>query len=339
MGAALVLRREALDEVGLFDESFFLYSEEVDLQARLHRAGWEVHYFPDVSVVHHESQFSADIPERRINEMWRSRHRYWQKHHSGAGARVAALATGAQYAARGCVVSDRGTRSGRRSAHAAPRARCLACDGAGSARAGGRMERPCGQYAAALAARRSCSSRCPCWGWRACFPPHGVGLWLRLVAASLVLLLPGALVARALRLRGASATVAWGLGALGPALLLVFVVHGSILLALVVLGVVAVAALPFALRVVSGPPPGDTLVVALLGLAFGLVLWHVAGVVTGDALFHLGRVQKLVRVRRPARPFAWTSSQTAACTRDTPSRSGTRFLRSSRRSAESVRRR
>lgn len=103
MGAAVVLRREALDEIGLFDESFFLYSEEVDLQARLHSAGWEVHYFPRVTVVHHESQFSADIPERRINEMWRSRHRYWQKHHSGAGARVAALATGAQYAVRAAL--------------------------------------------------------------------------------------------------------------------------------------------------------------------------------------------------------------------------------------------
>jgi N-acetylglucosaminyl-diphospho-decaprenol L-rhamnosyltransferase len=102
-GAAVVLRREALDEVGLFDEGFFLYSEEVDLQARLHRSGWEVHYFPKVSVVHHESQFSTDIPERRINEMWRSRHRYWRKHHSGAGARVAALATGAQYAARAAL--------------------------------------------------------------------------------------------------------------------------------------------------------------------------------------------------------------------------------------------
>jgi N-acetylglucosaminyl-diphospho-decaprenol L-rhamnosyltransferase len=100
MGAALVLRREALDEVGLFDEDFFLYSEEVDLQFRLRQAGWEVHYLPGVSVIHHESQFSAEIPERRINEMWRSRHRYWRKHHTGAGARVAALATGAQYAVR-----------------------------------------------------------------------------------------------------------------------------------------------------------------------------------------------------------------------------------------------
>ena len=100
MGAAIVLRREALAEVGLFDEDFFLYSEEVDLQFRLRQAGWEVLYVPDVTVVHHESQFSAGVPERRINEMWRSRHRYWHKHHSGAGARLAALATGAQYAAR-----------------------------------------------------------------------------------------------------------------------------------------------------------------------------------------------------------------------------------------------
>ena len=133
----------------------------------------------------------------------------------------------------------------------------------------------------------------PLLGVARLLPASGVGLWLRLVAASLVVLLPGALVARAVRLRGASATVAWGLGALGPALLLVFVVHSSMVLALVVLGVLGVVALPFALRVVSGPPAWDTLTIACAGLVFGIVLWHVAGVVTGDALFHLGRVQKL----------------------------------------------
>jgi len=101
MGAAVLLRREALDEVGLFDEEFFIYSEETDLCRRLRRAGWRTQYFPEVTVVHHESQFSAGIPERRINEMWRSRHRYWAKHHPAAGARAAALLTGAQYALRG----------------------------------------------------------------------------------------------------------------------------------------------------------------------------------------------------------------------------------------------
>ncbi len=133
----------------------------------------------------------------------------------------------------------------------------------------------------------------PMLGIARLLPAHGFGLWLRLVAATLVLFLPGALVARALRLRGASVCVAWALAALVPALVVVFLVHTTIWIALVVLGVVAVCALPFALRVVSGPPAWDTLGVALLGLVFGIALWHVAGVVHGDALFHLGRVRKL----------------------------------------------
>ncbi len=133
----------------------------------------------------------------------------------------------------------------------------------------------------------------PLLGIARLLPDYGVGLWLRLVAASLVLLLPGALVARALRLRGASLTIAWALAALVLALAVVFLVHTSIWVALAVLGAVALAALPFSARVAAGPPAWDTLAVALGGLAFGIALWHVAGIVHGDALFHLGRVRKL----------------------------------------------
>jgi GT2 family glycosyltransferase len=103
MVAALLVRREALDEVGIFDEEIFIYSEETDLCRRLRNAGWRTQFFPSVTVVHHESQFSVGIPERRINEMWRGRHLYWRKHHSAAGARTAALLTGAQYAVRGLI--------------------------------------------------------------------------------------------------------------------------------------------------------------------------------------------------------------------------------------------
>ena len=136
----------------------------------------------------------------------------------------------------------------------------------------------------------------PLLGIARLLPAHGVGLWLRLVAATLVLLVPGSLIARSLRLRGASATIVWSLAALAPALLLVFVVHSSIWLALIVLAVIAAVAVPFALRVVSGPPAWDTLAIALGGLALGIAVWYVAGVVTGDALFHLGRVRKLVEL-------------------------------------------
>ena len=133
----------------------------------------------------------------------------------------------------------------------------------------------------------------PLLGLARLLPAEGTGLWLRLVAASLVLFIPGALVARALRVRGASATVAWALAALGVALALVFLVHTAIWVALAVLGAIALAALVPALGVVSGPRAWDTVAVSVAGLAFGIALWHVAGVVHGDALFHLARVRKL----------------------------------------------
>ncbi len=51
-GPALLVRREAVDAVGLFDESFFMSSEETDWLTRFRRAGWKVLFFPGAEVVH-----------------------------------------------------------------------------------------------------------------------------------------------------------------------------------------------------------------------------------------------------------------------------------------------
>jgi N-acetylglucosaminyl-diphospho-decaprenol L-rhamnosyltransferase len=51
-GPALLVRREAADAVGLFDETFFMFSEEVDWMTRFRRAGWKVLFFPDAQVMH-----------------------------------------------------------------------------------------------------------------------------------------------------------------------------------------------------------------------------------------------------------------------------------------------
>jgi N-acetylglucosaminyl-diphospho-decaprenol L-rhamnosyltransferase len=51
-GPALLVRREAADAVGLFDEDFFMFSEEVDWMTRFRRAGWTVMFYPDAEVVH-----------------------------------------------------------------------------------------------------------------------------------------------------------------------------------------------------------------------------------------------------------------------------------------------
>jgi GT2 family glycosyltransferase len=65
VGACLCLRAEALRQVGLFDERFFMYSEEIDLCRRLHAAGWRVRYVPRAEVAHIEGGSSrADLAAR-----------------------------------------------------------------------------------------------------------------------------------------------------------------------------------------------------------------------------------------------------------------------------------
>ena len=54
MGSAcLMLRRSALDKVGLLDEEYFIYGDEADLQYRLKKDGWELFYLPDVTTIHY----------------------------------------------------------------------------------------------------------------------------------------------------------------------------------------------------------------------------------------------------------------------------------------------
>jgi hypothetical protein len=122
-------------------------------------------------------------------------------------------------------------------------------------------------------------------------PATGVGLGLRLGAATACLLIPGALIARALRLRGLAPAFAWALAALIGALALTFALHRSLWLTLVVLAAVSVAALPFSFR---AQLPFDRIEPAVVaaGIAFGIALWFVA-VLDGDAFFHLARVRKL----------------------------------------------
>jgi GT2 family glycosyltransferase len=80
-GCFLVIRREALREVGLLDEDFFMYGEDVDWCRRFWKAGWEVAYSPDAVAVHYGGASSANAPVRFYVEMHRSRLRYFTKHH------------------------------------------------------------------------------------------------------------------------------------------------------------------------------------------------------------------------------------------------------------------
>jgi len=51
--ACLLLRRSALDDIGLLEEEYFIYGDEADLQYRLHKAGWGVYYLPNATTIHY----------------------------------------------------------------------------------------------------------------------------------------------------------------------------------------------------------------------------------------------------------------------------------------------
>lgn len=151
----------------------------------------------------------------------------------------------------------------------------------------------------------------PALGISRALPDTGWGLWVRLAAATACLLLPGALLARALRIGLFSAVLAWSLGALFVAMAVVFAVHASLTLALVLLALIGVGALAWVLFGASntvsqarfsarkdGSRASNTvlqgLLVAAAGLGLGIALWFITTHLTGgDDFFHLARVRKL----------------------------------------------
>ena len=88
--AAMLVRREAAEQVGYLDPDFFVYSDETDFCKRLRDSGWTVLHVPAARAVHHE-QLATDLARerRRIVEFHRGRDRYLRKHR---GPVVAALA-------------------------------------------------------------------------------------------------------------------------------------------------------------------------------------------------------------------------------------------------------
>jgi len=88
VGACLCLRPEAIHEVGLFDERFFMYSEETDLCRRLRARGWRVRYVPRAEVVHLEGGSSRTDLAARDQRFQSSKLRYADKWH-GRGVALA----------------------------------------------------------------------------------------------------------------------------------------------------------------------------------------------------------------------------------------------------------
>lgn len=79
MGACMMLRRSALEEVGMLDEQFFMYTEEVDLCYRLLQQNWELWYVPSAKVLHYGQASSRQASEKMFVELYRSKVQFYRK--------------------------------------------------------------------------------------------------------------------------------------------------------------------------------------------------------------------------------------------------------------------
>jgi len=78
-GACLLARRTAVEQIGLLDETYFIYGEDLDWCYRFILGGWRVHYYPKVVVLHHKGGTSRHHSARLIVQFYRSNLRLYRK--------------------------------------------------------------------------------------------------------------------------------------------------------------------------------------------------------------------------------------------------------------------
>jgi GT2 family glycosyltransferase len=102
-GCFLMARREALERVGLLDERFFIYKEDVDWCKRFADAGWGVRFYPAARAIHYGGASSSAAPAAFLIEMEKANLQYWHKHHGLLACNMAAAISLAHYCLRMCA--------------------------------------------------------------------------------------------------------------------------------------------------------------------------------------------------------------------------------------------
>ena len=83
LGACILFRMQSLVEVGLMDEDYFMYTEEVDLCTRLKKANWELFWVPEAQIIHYGGQSTQQIAQEMFLRLYESKLTYFRKHRGG----------------------------------------------------------------------------------------------------------------------------------------------------------------------------------------------------------------------------------------------------------------
>ncbi len=81
VGACMLVRKKAINEVGLMDENFFFYYEDMDWCCRMRERGWSVYFHPDAFIYHIRGESSKQLNEKAIIEFWKSKYYFFKKHY------------------------------------------------------------------------------------------------------------------------------------------------------------------------------------------------------------------------------------------------------------------
>jgi GT2 family glycosyltransferase len=79
-GAFLMIRKKVIDDIGLLDERFFMYGEELDWCLRAKKAGWPVMYYPNAEIIHYKGECSKFNHRKAAFEFYRSMYLFHKKH-------------------------------------------------------------------------------------------------------------------------------------------------------------------------------------------------------------------------------------------------------------------
>ena len=90
-GAFMLIRKKTLDEVGLLDETFFMYGEDIDLSYRITKAGWKNYYFADTSIIHYKGESTKKGSLNYVYTFYNAMDIFAKKHLSGGQTKIFSL--------------------------------------------------------------------------------------------------------------------------------------------------------------------------------------------------------------------------------------------------------
>ena len=87
-GAFMLIRKEVLDKIGLLDETFFMYGEDIDLSYRITKAGWKNYYFAGSRIIHYKGESTKKLSTNYVKIFYKAMVIFAEKHYAGSNQKL-----------------------------------------------------------------------------------------------------------------------------------------------------------------------------------------------------------------------------------------------------------